>query len=132
MPYVQAAILNLPCPYLTILLPYCLSTVKVCMGCSSTLFRVSGIGKPLLLSWISTVWLFVYLSVLCVCVHAFQGIAELKESAADESLVISWRQTQRQRSGLSCMAVHPSHWTISIDALPSEDERTEVCDVLYL
>ena len=80
--------------------------------------------------------LFIYLCYacvcVCVCVHAFQGIAELKESAADESLVISWRQTQRQRSGLSCMAVHPSHWTISIDALPSEDERTEVCDVLYL
>ena len=69
---------------------------------------------------------------VCMCAHASQGIAELKESAADESLVISWRQTQRQRSGLSCMAVHPSHWTISIDALPSEDERTEVHYVMYL
>ena len=73
-----------------------------------------------------------FIGVVCVCVHASQGIAELKESTADESLVISWRQTQRQRSGLSCMAVHPSHWTISIDALPSEDERTEVHYVMYL
>ena len=70
---------------------------------------------------------------LCLCVSlsvcAPQGIAELKESTADESLLISWRQTQRQRSGLSCLAVHPSHWTISIDTLPSEDERIEVCGV---